>query len=677
MNEMIDQANVRKALNILKPNGELFEIRILMKPKRTLSGYFRNIDLAIDELEKQNLRGANVFWTLNVINDECYDRIQHDKFVVPENTTQDSEIMGYKWILVDLDPVRATGTSSTDKQLGLAKSKARIITAYLKRQGFEDPVIAMSGNGYHLLYRVNLKKDREQMVANFLKAMDLMFSDDDIKVDTANFNPSRICKLYGTLAQKGAGTDERPHRMSYIYHVPEEIRITPAAYIQKIADSLPQKEEPQPYNNYNPASFDIRAWMDKYGIRYTEKEGTEYTKFLLDECPFNHNHTGSSSMISIGSSGAIGFKCQHDSCNGKTWRDVRMLFEPDAYDHKEDDERINAGWRNHVHNRDLNINYADVEEETPDEPYYYTAKDVDALPKEEDVYIRSGIDGIDNRMLGLKKGYVSLLTGLRGGSKSTLLTTIALTAIQDGHNVLCYSGELTAQDFMTWMKLQAAGKDHVVKSSKYPNYWYVKQEDGAKISEWLDGHFLLWNNNHGNNFKKMFEQLKKQVEKQKTDLVILDNLMSLDIRDLNPADKYDAQTEFAECLVQLAHKTKVHIIFVAHPRKASGFLRLDDVSGTGNLSNKVDNAFLVHRNNNDFQRLSKDMFKWPADHEAYSGTNVIEIAKDRHRGNVDVFIPLWYEPETKRLKNSQAEMIKYGWLPEDEWMSVSMDEIPF
>ena len=55
MNDMINPTEVRKALNILKPNGELFEIRILAKPKKTLSGYFTNIDLAIDELEKQNL----------------------------------------------------------------------------------------------------------------------------------------------------------------------------------------------------------------------------------------------------------------------------------------------------------------------------------------------------------------------------------------------------------------------------------------------------------------------------------------------------------------------------------------------------------------------------------------------------------------------------------------------
>ena len=55
------------------------------------------------------------------------------------------------------------------------------------------------------------------------------------------------------------------------------------------------------------------------------------------------------------------------------------------------------------------------------------------------------------------------------------------------------------------------------------------------------------------------------------------------------------------------------------------------------------------------------MFKWGENHVAYTGTNVIEIAKDRWTGVQDWFIPLWYEPETKRLKNSQAEHIIYGW----------------
>ena len=72
------------------------------------------------------------------------------------------------------------------------------------------------------------------------------------------------------------------------------------------------------------------------------------------------------------------------------------------------------------------------------------------------------------------------------------------------------------------------------------------------------------------------------------------------------------------------------------------------------------------------------MFKWRDDHEAYKGTNVIEIAKDRHMGYMDVFIPLWYEPESKRLKNSPAEMIQYGWDKSDGWLDAdNLDDIPF
>lgn len=680
-NEYIDEMQLRKALNILKPGDELVEIRIL-RGKKTISGYFRDNDLAIDKLSELHLNEANVFFTLNEITSECEGRKQNNTFVEsPESTTNDQEVTSFKWLLIDLDPVRVKGISSTDAQLDAAKSKALKIKAYLKNEGFEDPVVAMSGNGIHLLYRIWMKTDKAQLIEQFLKAIDIMFSDDVVKIDTVNFNPSRICKLYGTLAQKGSGTEERPHRMSFIVEAPEDPKSTRMAYIQKIAGMLPKEEKPQRYNNYNPRSFDVEEWMNRFGIRYTVRQsnGKDYTKYVLDACPFDHNHKAPDSMITVGRSGAIGFKCLHNSCRDRTWQDLRVMFEPDAYEdkNKADDERINAGWSAHVHNRDHDIQYTVPEIETPEQPYFYTAEDIANMPDEEDVFIRSGIDGIDNRIMGLKKGYVSLLTGNRGGSKSTVLTEIILNAIQDGNNVLCYSGELTAKDFMSWMNLQAAGKDHVVKSQKFQNHYFVSSQDIKKIALWLGEHFLLWNNEHGNNFGKLYVHMAEQIAKQKTDLVILDNLMTVDIRELDATDKYNAQAEFVERLMGLAKQTRTHIIFVAHPRKTQGLLRLEDVSGTGNLVNRIDNAFIIHRVNDDFRKRSKEMFKWTDSHEAYKGTNVLEIAKDRHKGTVDAWIPLWYEPETKRLKNSPAEMVKYGWLPEDDWMEINPDEIPF
>ena len=49
------------------------------------------------------------------------------------------------------------------------------------------------------------------------------------------------------------------------------------------------------------------------------------------------------------------------------------------------------------------------------------------------------------------------------------------------------------------------------------------------------------------------------------------------------------------------------------------------------------------------------MFGWKDDNQIYQATNVIEIAKDRDGGVMDYFIPLYYEPETKRLKNYSSE----------------------
>lgn len=685
--EYINEYQLRRAIQIMKPSGQLFEVRLLKKsPKRTWSGYFTSADKLVTALKSIDLRGVSAYITLNRLTDACYAREQHDKFVQsPEVTTNDKDVEFYDWFFIDLDPIRLTGISSSDAELEEAKAIAQKIFSFLKRLGFADPLIGMSGNGVHLLYKIGLQKteNSEALVKKCLQVLDMLFTTDKIKVDTTNFNPGRICKLYGTLAQKGTGTEERPHRMAHIISQTDDIKQTYKVYLQKLADMMPEQPvAPARYNGYSPQTFDVELWIREHGLTVKDtRAGNGYTKYILEECPFDSNHKAPDSCITVSTNGAIGFHCFHDSCQGKTWRDVRIKYEPNAYDHSEDDARIDAGWREHKkHNRDMNIEYDEPETETKEEPYFLTALDILNQPEEDDEFIRSGIEGIDNRLGGLKKGYVTLLTGLRGGSKSTLLTSIALTAVQDGHNVLCYSGELKGKDFMKWMYLQAAGKNHVHQSKYRKNDYYVTRDIKVQIAHWLTDskQFVLWNNNHGNQFRKLYTQIERKIRDQKSDLVILDNLMAMDIHELNSYDKYSAQSEFVELLMQLAMRTNTHIVFVAHPRKAQGFLRLDDVAGTGNLTNRIDNAFIVHRVNNDFKRLSKDMFKWRDDHDAYRGTNVIEIAKDRHNGNMDVFIPLWYEKETKRLKNSPAEMITYGWDKSEGFEAVlEDDELPF
>lgn len=668
MSNQIDIEKIKSAISLLKPDGQLVEIRIL-KGKQIISGYFTDAEKLEQAFKTVDLRGANVFYTLNIIDESCYSREQHDCFRQCKTTTSDNDIVGYQWLLVDLDPVRKTGISSTKDELMAAYERGNRIVEYLRDIGFPAPVMACSGNGIHLLYAVGLLNNKEnaKIIENCLKVLALMFNDERVEVDTSVFNPARISKLYGTMAQKGSSTKDRPHRMSRIISAPPECEVVRKELLEQLAAEYPQ-EVTVTRPGAKKSDFDIEEWLDQYGIRVHEvKSWKDTTKYVLEECPFDSNHKAPDSAIIKMQSGAICFKCLHNSCQGHDWRELRLRYEPDAYDDKraEDEARIEAGWKQYkAYNRNrTDIQYTErkADDEHPEE-MFETAMAIHTKPVEERVCVRTGLEEFDDKTGGLAKGEISLVSGLRGSAKSTWLSQMVLNAVDQDFNVVVYSGELKDKRFLKWLLQQAAGPEWVEKSKKYDNLWYCKNEVQGKICEWLGDKFHLYNNDYGSNFKALAGSMQRIVQKMSSDLVIIDNMSILDLSDISSdrrTDKWDQQKLFVETLKNIAMLCNCHIVFVAHPRKAMGFLRLDDVGGSGSLGNLVDNAFIMHRVNRDFE----NGYKRDIDNKGYmdGGTNVIEIVKERETGIQDLFVPLWYEPETKRMKSSPHERIIYGW----------------
>lgn len=685
--QIIDISKIRKAIEVLKPDNQLFEIRIL-KGKTTISGYFTSVETLEQAFKTVDLRGANVFYTLNAIDPACYSREQQDHFVQSKTTTSDGDITAYQWLLIDLDPVRRSGISSTDEELTIAHDRGGMIKTYLRDNGWGDPIEALSGNGIHLLYAIGLQNNKEntQLIEKVLKALALLFNDDKVEVDTSVFNPSRICKLYGTRAQKGSDTKDRPHRMSRILEVPDELLPIRKDKLEDLAAEYPQEVNRPKTESKN--TFNLEDWLNFYGIRVQAvKEWKDATRYVLEECPFDSNHKAPDATIIKMQSGAICFKCLHNSCSGRDWRELRLKYEPDAYDDKklENDARIEEGYREHKrqlkyleynYNRDDLTYEPEVADVEHPEQMFETPIDIYNKPARERVCIQTGLKDFDKKTGGLAKGEISLVSGLRGSAKSTWLSQVAINARNQEYKTVFYSGELKDTRFMDWMAQQVAGKEWVKKSTSYDNYWYVSDK-GIKgnIAEWLNPYFLLYNNDYGSNFKQITSVLGNLLKRTKADLVVIDNMSILDLSDITDdrrADKWDQQKLFVETLKNLAMLGNCHIIFVAHPRKAAGFLRLDDVGGSGSLGNLVDNAFIVHRVNRDFRRGYKrdiqgipDKGKSFVDDEdearAELGDNCIEVVKERETGLQDLFIPLWYEQESKRLLNYPGEAFKWKW----------------
>ena len=642
-----NELEVRKTFELMV--DDLTEVRIIGN-NITASGYFKDVDTLLKNLKQyENRQGLNFYFVMNSVNEGCYSRQQRDCFIeINRNnktpTTSDKDIVKRNWLLLDIDCERPSGVSSTDTELQKAKDKANKVYRYLKNEGFEQPIIAYSGSGTHLLYRISLDPSETQLVKDSLLALDMMFSDEEVKIDTSVFNASRITKLYGTMAVKGRNTKERPHRLSKIVNYPNEIKVNDAELLIKLAKNLPEP----PKRTFQAQEFDIDSWLSSNGI--VVKEQANFNggrKLILEECPFDSSHRGKDAAIFVLNNGAIGFKCFHASCSQYTWQDVRKKYEPNAYDRIE------------VKRLEPRLNSLKKPELKTNEPLFFTSTTIKPKDRSQIVSIETGITKLDKKIIGLNKGEVSCVSGLRGSGKSSLMSQIALEAVQRKYKTALFSGELSENRVLEWLQLQAAGKLYT-QPTKYENYFYVDDKTKYYINKWLDNKIYIYNNNYGNDAQKILNSVEQCITKNKVDLVILDNLMSMNLESLS-GDKYERQTKLVLGLVRYAQDNDVHILFVAHPRKSIGFLRLEDISGTADLTNAVENVFIVHRVNMDFKAKSKLTFGWRDDNDLYNYTNVIEVCKNRDLGIQDYFVGLQFEVESKRFLNEKYETKHYDW----------------
>lgn len=665
---MIDERTIRCWWDVFKSPDMLTEVRVLSGGK-TWSGYFTDPDTMLTCLKEHD--GKGIYATINEINPACYDRMQRDRIIQsPKSTTNDNNIDRRRILLLDFDPERPSDTNSSDEEKALAEKKMREVYKYLRNQGFNAPVVADSANGYHLYYKIDADNSEEttNTIKNVLKALDILFSDDKVKVDTSVFNASRIAKIIGTSSNKGTNTKKRPQRTSFFLHIPENFSATDMAYLKKIAEIIPEEEKPSRFNNYSSQPFDLRAFIQDHNIKIAkEARFNGGTKFILEECPFDSNHKAPDAALFMLDNGAIGFRCLHNSCSHYSWKDFRLHFDPSAYS-KSDYEEF----------RHRRTYYGRVEPK-PIEPLkedergkiWLEMSDIKWVDPSQLVSIASGIEDMDRKIMGFTLGDLTILSGLSGAGKTTLLDNFNLSAIQRGFKVANFSGELQDFRFQAWLDQMAAGKAFVKQKPGYDNLYYCPKNIADKINEWLKGKLFLYNNGYGNEWGLLFDKIKEVVETKHVQMVLVDNLMTLNLNEFQ-GEENARQTAFINQLKDYCKTANIHALLVCHPRKEQSFqlLRKESIAGTANLTNLCDNLLISHRVGKDFQRRASEFFGDETVEKLMGFDLVLEIAKNRSIGVVDHLIGLYYEPETRRIKNSVAESITYGWLEEPTQISI-------
>lgn len=219
-----DKAEIRRGLAALWIPGEVYELRALGSGKGIISGYFDNIDALVNAAvwcDRQQPDG--IYWTLNPVDRRLLARSANDLTTYARFTSSDGDIISRHWLLVDFDVKRPAGISSTDSEHAAALALALYVRDELTAAGWSTPIYADSGNGAHLLYRIDLPNDdaSRDLLKSALEALATKYGTPQVTIDKTTFNAARICKLYGTVARKGSHMAEYPHRLARIVETRE------------------------------------------------------------------------------------------------------------------------------------------------------------------------------------------------------------------------------------------------------------------------------------------------------------------------------------------------------------------------------------------------------------------------------------------------------------------------
>lgn len=275
------------------------------------------------------------------------------------------------------------------------------------------------------------------------------------------------------------------------------------------------------------------------------------------------------------------------------------------------------------------------------------AVDLESMPK-----IRTGMTKLDKVIGGLFLGQVSLWSGRRGDGKSTLASQVIAEAVDQNWNVFVYSGELPDYHFKRWLDLQLAGTANLEKRENafHETYYVIPEGVQDSINNWYKDRIYIYDNAYVPQKNKELETLTQTIEKaiKQYDirLICIDNLMTaLELVD-DKTELYTAQSNFVWELKSIALKYNVHIMLVAHPRKTrDGMMGNDDVSGSGDITNKVDTVIFYGRK---------------ADEEQMG---LISVTKNRLTGRLTGKTPI----QTKYLQNCKRIIAEgdsqkcYGW----------------
>lgn len=268
-----------------------------------------------------------------------------------------------------------------------------------------------------------------------------------------------------------------------------------------------------------------------------------------------------------------------------------------------------------------------------------------------------GVKQLDDELMKIFTGGVTLLTGLPSAGKTTFLNQVVLRAMDNGYKTFLFSRELLNGMSKGWFAQVAAGRRNMnaIQLGNGKEFYVVDEEAKRQIAEYYDDMFFIYKDEEENNEDKLFESMELCATKRGVRVFLLDNLMTISLNSDGTSDTNKAQTDFMNRLIKFSMKYDVVTLIVTHPRKlqSGADIGLFDIAGTQNIVNLAARTISLKR--------VKESEKENPSNKYYGYDVVISVIKDRIFGSTKE-IPVYYDKISRRFFSNYEEFDWiYGW----------------
>ncbi len=277
---IVDETEVGRALKILWGPDEWHELRALPSGR----GQVVKADEALPIVRE--FSDEQVYYSVNPVE-------------TGSERAKKTTVSFRRWFPVDVDTVKPKDAGSTEEEKIKAASVAGAILDHLLSIGWPAPLLIDSGNGWHLLYRIDLPADpfNKEVIKRCVYALGEKFSTAEVVIDRVTHDAARVFKLPGTMARKGPDTPERPHRMCRLVYEPDRIEIVPIELLKALGS--PPKE-PQAQTNGKHETWDIPVTEHTDLTAYVQGAIDQESRAMAFSVPGNRNTILNTAAFNLG-----------------------------------------------------------------------------------------------------------------------------------------------------------------------------------------------------------------------------------------------------------------------------------------------------------------------------------------------------------------------------------------